>query len=134
MIRIERELRRKLRHVSRTGGISSSMKFKTSLERKAQTTPRNSCVLLPPREPVVQLHQTFRKIGKPFVCRCVSRARNYREKRFRFTSRVSDKMRMKRIVIDKILWIEEWNLLLDSKKFFLKIEFLLHIMNRDINN
>lgn len=46
MIRIERELRRKLRHVSRTG-VSSSMKFKTSLEREAQTTPRNSCVPSP---------------------------------------------------------------------------------------
>lgn len=44
------------------------------------------------REPVVQLHQTFRKIGKPFMrmCVCVF-ARNYGEKRFRFTSRVSDR-------------------------------------------
>lgn len=68
MIRIERELRGKLRHVSRGGGgVSSSMKFKTSSEREAQTTPRNSCVPSLFREPVVQLHQTFRKIGKPFM-------------------------------------------------------------------
>lgn len=93
MIRIERELRGKLRHVSREGGgVSSSMKFKTSSEREAQTTPRNSCVPSLFREPVVQLHQTFRKIGKPFMrmCVCVF-ARNYGEKRFRFTSRVSDR-------------------------------------------
>lgn len=73
MIRIERELRGKLRHVSREGGgVSSSMKFKTSSEREAQTTPRNSCVPFPPSRACRPTASNFSQDRKTFyACECV---------------------------------------------------------------
>lgn len=76
MIRIERELRGKLRHVSRGGGgVSSSMKFKTSSEREAQTTPRNSCVPFPPSRACRPTASNFSQDRKTFYANVCVRVR-----------------------------------------------------------
>lgn len=81
MIRIERELRRKLRHVSRTAGYRRPWNSKLGWKGKAGTTPWNSSVS-PFEKPVCHrpTASNFSQDRKTFcacvcVCACVFRAR-----------------------------------------------------------